>query len=88
MLNAVLNGDLDKVKFRKDKLFGFEVPLSCPNVPDEVFIPENAWGNKQEYWQKYDALASRYMENFKLFEEGVPPEVVAAGAKRLKNVDL
>jgi len=88
MLNAVLNGDLDKVKYRKDKLFGFEVPLSCPNVPEDVFIPENAWGNKQEYWQKYDALASRYMENFKLFEEGVPAEVVAAGAKRLKNVNL
>ena len=88
MLNAVLNGDLDKVKYRKDKLFGFEVPTECPNVPEEVFIPENAWGNKNEYWQKYDALASRYIENFKLFAEGLPSEVIQAGPKRLKEINL
>ncbi|HES59287.1 MAG TPA: phosphoenolpyruvate carboxykinase (ATP), partial [Caldithrix sp.] len=84
MLNAVLNGDLDNVEFRTDKLFGFEVPTECPNVPKEVFIPENAWGNKNEYWQKYDALAARYIENFNLFADGLPTEVLAAGPKRLK----
>lgn len=82
MLNAVLNGELDNVEFRTDKIFGFEVPLSCPNVPDEVFIPESAWGNKDEYWQKYDALASRYIENFKLFADGVPQSVLDAGPVR------
>lgn len=83
MLNAVLDGKLNKVKYRKDKLFGFEVPLSCPNVPDDVFDPSNAWGSKAEYWKKYDALSSRYIENFKLFASGVPDEIVAAGPKRL-----
>ncbi len=86
MLNAVLNGALDNVGFRTDKLFGFEVPLTCPNVPEDVFIPENAWGNKDEYWQKYDALAARYIENFKLFADGSTPEVVNAGPKRLKDI--
>ena len=84
MLNAALEGKLDRVKYRKDKLFGFEVPLTCPNVPEEVFIPENAWGNKKEYWMKYDALASRYIENFKLFAKGIPEEVIEAGPERLK----
>jgi phosphoenolpyruvate carboxykinase (ATP) len=88
MLNAVLNGDLDQVEFRKDKLFGFEVPTVCPNVPNEVFIPENAWGNKNEYWQKYDALVARYIENFKLFADGIPPEVLASAPKRLKEINL
>lgn len=82
MLNAVLNGELDNVEFRTDKIFGFEVPLSCPNVPDDVFIPESAWGNKDEYWQKYDALASRYIENFKLFADGVPQSVLDVGPVR------
>ena len=83
MLNAVLDGKLNDVIFRKDELFGFEVPLSCPNVPDDVFDPSNAWGNKEEYWKKYDALVARYIENFKLFAKGVPDEVVASGPKRL-----
>ncbi|MFH1319999.1 MAG: phosphoenolpyruvate carboxykinase (ATP) [Bacteroidota bacterium] len=86
MLNAVLDGKLNKVKYRKDNLFGFEVPLTCPNVPDDVFDPSNAWGNKKEYWKKYDALAARYIENFKLFTKGCPDEIVVAGPKRMKSV--
>jgi len=85
MLTAAMTGELDKVKYRKDKLFGFQIPLTCPNVPDDVFEPSNAWGNKDEYWKKYDALASRYIENFKLFQDGIPKEILNAGAKRLKK---
>ncbi len=85
MLNAALEGKLDKVEYRKDELFGFEVPKNCPNVPEDVFEPSSAWGNKDEYWKKYDALASRYIENFKLFADGVPDEVVKAGPTRIKR---
>lgn len=85
MLNAALDGKLNDVEYRKDKLFGFDIPLSCPGVPDEVFEPSNAWGNKEEYWQKYDALVARYIENFKVFSAGVPDEVITAGPKRLSK---
>ncbi len=88
MLNAALEGKLDNVEYRTDKLFGFHVPLTCPDVPPEVLEPSNAWGNKEEYWKKYDALAARYIENFKLFKSGVTDEVIAAGPKRLKDIRL
>ncbi|MGA2296483.1 MAG: phosphoenolpyruvate carboxykinase (ATP) [FCB group bacterium] len=84
LLNAALEGKLDNVQYRKDKIFGFEVPLTCPEVPEDVLEPSNAWGNKDEYWQKYDALASRYIENFKLFSAGIPDEVINAGPKRIR----
>lgn len=83
LLNAALDGKLDKVKFRKDKLFGFEVPLSCPEVPEDVLDPSSSWGNKNEYWKKYDALAARFIDNFKLFAKGCSQEVIDAGPKRL-----
>ncbi len=85
MLNAALEGKLDNIEYRTDELFGFEIPKSCPNVPDDVFDPSNAWGNKKDYWKKYDALAARYIENFKLFVEGVPSDIVMAGPKRYKE---
>ena len=85
LLNAALGGQLEKVKFRKDKLFGFEVPLSCPEVPEDVLEPSNSWGNKNEYWKKYDALAARFIENFKLFEKGSDRSVIDAGPKRLQK---
>jgi phosphoenolpyruvate carboxykinase (ATP) len=84
LLNAALDGKLDNIKYRKDKLFGFEVPLSCPDVPEDVLEPSNSWGNKDEYWKKYDALAARFVENFKLFADGTAEEVKKAGPVRLK----
>ena len=86
LLNAALDGNLDKGKFRKDKLFGFDVPTSCPGVPEEVLDPANTWGSKDDYWKTYDGLAARYIENFKLFASGCPEEVIAAGPKRLSQV--
>ena len=85
MLSAAMQGELDNVEYRKDKLFGFEIPLSCPGVPDDVFEPSNAWGDKDDYWRKYDALVSRYIENFKLFSDGIPQSVLQASPKRLKK---
>ena len=87
LLNAALEGKLDDVEFRTDRLFGFEVPLSCPDVPEDVLDPSTSWGNKDEYWKRYDALAARYIENFKRFADGCPPEVLAAAPKRLKDVE-
>ncbi|MBI5218388.1 MAG: phosphoenolpyruvate carboxykinase (ATP) [Bacteroidia bacterium] len=84
MLNAALEGKLDNVQYRKDKLFGFDVPFSCPDVPDDVFEPSNAWGDKEEYWRKFNDLAARYIENFKMYKDVVQPEVLNAGPKRLK----
>jgi phosphoenolpyruvate carboxykinase (ATP) len=86
LLNAALDGKLADVEYRKDRLFGFDVPLSCPEVPTEVLDPSTSWGNKDEYWKRYDALAARYIENFKTFAEGCPPEILAAGPKRLKDL--
>lgn len=88
LLNAALEGKLDSIEYRKDKLFGFEVPLSCPDVPEDVLDPSNSWGNKQDYWKRYDGLAARFIENFKLFAKGTPDEVLNAGPKRLSEVGM
>jgi phosphoenolpyruvate carboxykinase (ATP) len=85
LLNAALEGKLDTAEYRKDKLFGFDVPVTCPEVPQEVLEPSNSWGNKEEYWKKYDALAARFIENFKLYKKGTAEEVLNAGPKRLGN---
>jgi phosphoenolpyruvate carboxykinase (ATP) len=86
LLNAALEGRLAQVDYRRDRLFGFEVPLTCPEVPTDVLDPSTSWGNKDEYWRRYDALAARYIENFKQFAAGCPAEVVAAGPRRLSDL--
>ena len=36
LLNAALEGKPDNVEYRKDRIFGFDVTLTCPDVPPEV----------------------------------------------------
>jgi len=80
-LNAALSGKLADVKYKKDPIFGFEVPASCPNVPDEVLDPSSSWHDKKEYDRRYKDLAMRFKQNFGKFTDGTPQEVVAAGPK-------
>ncbi len=85
LLNAALNGFLDNTTYREDNLFGFEVPVHCPDVPDDVLDPSSSWGSKEEYWLKYDALAARFIENFKLYASVCSDEVINAGPRRLSK---
>jgi phosphoenolpyruvate carboxykinase (ATP) len=81
LLNAALNGKLDKVEYYKDPIFGFEVPKTCPDVPDSVLEPWSAWSSRAEYDKKYKSLAVRFIENFTKFTERTPQEVIDAGPK-------
>ncbi len=79
LLDAALDGELMKVQYRTDPLFGFEVPLTCPNVPDDVLVPEERWPDKAAYKLKYKQLGGLFVENFRKFADECPPEVVACG---------
>jgi len=81
LLNAALTGKLADVPYDKDPIFGFEVPRTCPDVPDEVLEPWSSWPNREEYDKKYRQLAQRFVENFKKFESETSEDVIAAGPK-------
>ncbi len=81
LLNAALDGSLMKVKYRKDPVFGFEIPLSCDGVPGDILNPADTWPSADAHAKKYKQLASRFIENFKKYAEGTPKEVIAAGPK-------
>ena len=81
LLNAALTGKLNDVPYKKDPIFGFEVPEHCPDVPDEVLSPSSSWHDKKEYDRRYSDLAMRFKQNFGKFEDGTPQEVLEAGPK-------
>jgi phosphoenolpyruvate carboxykinase (ATP) len=86
LLDAALQGGLDGVRYREDPVFGFGVPEHCAGVPSEILDPANTWGSRDEYFRKYDALAARFIENFKRMAGGCPPGVAEHGPKRRAGV--
>jgi phosphoenolpyruvate carboxykinase (ATP) len=83
LLNAALGGRLEEVPYHKDPVFGFEVPDACEGVPARILDPASTWPSREDYFRKYNALAARFIENFKLMQTGCPPGIVEAGPKRL-----
>ena len=79
LLEAALTGELDDVEYRTDELFGFEIPRSCPGIPDDVLFPERSWPAEGEYRDRYRQLAARYATNFRRLALGFPPELAEAG---------
>jgi len=80
LLNAALGGALSDVKYSKDPVFGFEIPASCPGVPDGILAPREAWANKADYDAKYAELAGLFDKNFKKFNVS-NENIVKAGPK-------
>ncbi|MCP4570417.1 MAG: phosphoenolpyruvate carboxykinase (ATP) [FCB group bacterium] len=82
LLNAALDGSLVNVEYYTDPVFGFEVPKICEGVPEKVLYPEMTWEDPDAYRDKRKQLALLFIENFKKFAEGTPPEIAAAGPIR------
>jgi phosphoenolpyruvate carboxykinase (ATP) len=78
MLNAALDGMLDDVQFVIDERFGFEIPITCPDVPSEILIPRDTWSDKNEYDAIADNLAKMFNQNFERYASGVSSEVNSA----------
>lgn len=81
LLNAALDGELDNVEYYTDPIFLYQIPKTCPNVPDEVLYPAQAWTKPDDYWKRYKQLASRFIDNMKKFEADTPRIIVEAGPK-------
>ena len=82
MITAILNNELENIEYINHQVFGLSMPLSCPNVPDEILSPINTWGSQQEYLDKANELADAFNKNFKQFAENANDEILTAAPKR------
>jgi phosphoenolpyruvate carboxykinase (ATP) len=81
MIRAILNGSLAQTATTPDPIFGVNVPVSCPDVPNEVLQPRNTWEDKDAYDHQAKDLARRFNENFRKYEAGVSDAVRAVAPK-------
>jgi len=86
MITAAMNGELNNVKYTPHPVFGVSMPVSCPNVPDEILIPRNTWADKDAYDHKAKELALLFVNNFKKYADKANAEILAAAPKVMENV--
>ena len=67
ILEALLNGKLDDIKYRRDDNFGFNVPLEIQGVEKSLLSPKENWKNSLEYDQAADKLIKLFAKNFEKY---------------------
>lgn len=78
MVAAALNGQLEKLSYKHDAIFGFTIPESCPGVPENLLDPRNTWENKEAYDAQARELAAKFIQNFKKYDAIADPEILSA----------
>lgn len=81
MITAALNGQLEKVKFDTLPVFGLQIPVECPEVPNEILNPRNTWKSKEEYDATANKLADLFVKNFEQYASAANKDILAAAPK-------
>lgn len=69
IIDAILNGDLDRAETRQIPVFNLSIPLSLPGVDPGILDPRNTYSDPAEWEKKARDLASRFIENFRQFTD-------------------
>ena len=80
IINAILDGSIDKAPTKKIPYFNFEVPTELPGVATNILDPRDTYSCACQWDEKAKDLASRFIKNFTKFttnDEG--KALVAAG---------
>jgi len=81
MVRAALAGKLDRIPTTPDPVFGVEVPLQVPGVPEDVLLPRGTWRDPAAYDAQAARLVQMFRENFAQFQDHVHAAVGDAGPR-------
>ena len=81
MVSAALEGALDGVPFKREPVFGLNIPASVPKVPAGILDPRGAWSDRLAYDVAAKRLAGLFAENFQRFAGHVSDDINAIAIK-------
>ena len=69
IVDAILDGSLDRAEFAVLPIFNLHVPTQVNGVDRQILNPRNMWKDKAEYDQTARKLAEMFIANFKKFAD-------------------
>ena len=78
LLSAALDGTLGGVEFRRDKVFGFDVPVDLPGVDAALLDPRGTWADPAAYDAQAAKLVAMFQKNFTQYVPFIDADVKAA----------
>ena len=80
IIDAILDGSIEKAPTKQIPYFNFEVPTSLPGVDPAILDPRDTYADASVWEEKAKDLAGRFIKNFKKFTYNAAGEaLVSAG---------
>ncbi|MDY0090345.1 MAG: phosphoenolpyruvate carboxykinase (ATP) [Flavobacteriaceae bacterium] len=80
IIDAILDGSIEKAETKTIPIFNLEVPTGLPNVNQEILDPRNTYSNNGEWTAKAENLATLFVKNFVQYTDNEEGEsLVKAG---------
>ena len=83
IIDAILNGDINKVETKVIPMFNFEVPTVLPGVATNILDPRNTYADASEWEVKAKDLAGRFIKNFAKYEGNEAGKALVAAGPQL-----
>ena len=82
IIDAILDGSINKADTKKIPVFNLEIPTSLPGVDSKILDPRDTYQNVEDWNKKSNDLASRFINNFHKYEYNeLGKALVKAGPK-------
>ena len=83
IIDAILNGDINKAPTKKLPYFDFEIPTELAGVATEILDPRNTYADPADWDVKAKDLASRFIKNFVKYEGNEAGKALVAAGPQL-----
>jgi len=78
-VSAILDGTAASAEWKKDPVFGFEVPTSLGEIPTSVLVARESWADKAAFDAQAAKLSSMFKENFKKYVQPGKTDYTSGG---------
>ncbi|WP_300728085.1 phosphoenolpyruvate carboxykinase (ATP) [uncultured Rikenella sp.] len=85
IIDAILDGSIDKAETKMIPIFNFKVPTALPGVDSKILDPRDTYTDPAEWTRKAEDLAGRFVKNFEKYTDNAEGKaLVAAGPQPTK----
>ena len=83
IIDAILDGSIDKAPTKHIPYFNFEVPTELPGVDPNILDPRDTYASAEQWDEKAKDLAGRFIKNFNKFTGNEAGKALVAAGPQL-----
>ncbi len=88
IIDAILDGSIEKAETKIIPVFNLEVPVALPNVDPKILDPRDTYQNREEWNEKAKDLASRFIKNFEKYTDNEEGKALVAAGPQLNEREV